>query len=474
VYETAVPPRPTAHLSSVVGGDDVDRFHAALERAGAALGSGTLWHINSTAEGGGVAELLRANLGYLAGNGVGVRWTIFEGDPGFFQITKRIHNRLHGDTGDGGDLDEAERRHYEEVTGRNAEQLAALVRPGDVAVVHDPQPAGLISRLVAAGVHVVWTCHVGIDTPNNVTRSAWRFLQPFVEPASAYVFTRASYVWDDLDRRKVVLIPPCIDPLALKNVELLDSQREAIVGITGLATPRADGRPSFERPDGTVGEVVRRADVLEVMRVPADAPIVTQVSRWDRLKDPVGVLRGFAAERGIGDAHLILAGPAPSSVADDPEAEVVLSELRDVWAEQPMGLRERIHIANLPTDDVDENAIIVNALQRRADVVVQKSLAEGFGLTVTEAMWKRRPIVASAVGGILEQIENGEQGVLVDPSDLAAFGDALRGLLSAPEHAAALGQAAHERARDRFLPPDYLSANLELVAALAEGGVSSP
>ena len=144
MHETAVPPRPTARLLSVVGDGDVDRFRAALARAGAALGQGTLWHINSTAEGGGVAELLRANLGYLSGNGVRVRWAIFDGDPRFFQITKRIHNRLHGDAGDGGNLGDDERAHYDDVTRRNADEFAALVGAGDVVVVHDPQPAGLI------------------------------------------------------------------------------------------------------------------------------------------------------------------------------------------------------------------------------------------------------------------------------------------------------------------------------------------
>ena len=474
MYETAVPPRPTARLLSVVNDDDVDRFRAALARAGAALGPRTLWHINSTAEGGGVAELLRANLGYLVGDGLRVRWAIFEGDPRFFQITKRIHNRLHGDLGDGGELGTEERTHYDEVTRRNAEGLAVLVQPGDVVVVHDPQPAGLIEGLVAAGTHVVWTCHVGVDHPNDVTRSAWDFLLPMVAPASACTFTRASYVWDGLDPDRVELIPPCIDPLAPKNTELLPEQQEAIMAIAGLATPRADGDPSFERPDGTDGRVVRRADLLQIDRIPADAPIVTQVSRWDRLKDPLGVLRSFAEEPTLGDAHLILAGPAPSSVADDPEAEVVLTELRDAWGELPFGLRKRIHIANLPTADVDENATIVNALQRRADVVVQKSLAEGFGLTVTEAMWKRRPIVAGAVGGVLEQIEDGVQGVLVGPHDLTAFGAAVGSLLADPARAASLGDAAHERVRQRFLPPQYLAANLEVVAAVAGGGLSSP
>ena len=286
------------------------------------------------------------------------------------------------------------------------------------------------------------------------------------------MFTRNSYVWEGLDRQQVVLIPPCIDPLALKNIDLSPAQQEAIMVIAGLVTG-ADPDASFERPDGTPVRVERRADVLELMRVPPDAPIVTQVSRWDRLKDPVGVLRGFADEPSIGDAHLILAGPSPSSVADDPEAEGVLSELRDAWNDQPMHVRERIHLANLPTDDVDENAVMVNALQRRADVVVQKSLAEGFGLTVTEAMWKRRPIVAGAVGGVLEQIDDGVQGVLVDPSDLGAFGAAVGDLLADPARAAALGGAAHERVRERFLPPHYLAANLEIVAAVASGGVNS-
>jgi trehalose synthase len=177
---------------------------------------------------------------------------------------------------------------------------------------------------------------------------------------------------------------------------------------------------------------------------------------------------------GLGDAHLVLAGPSPSSVADDPEASEVVSDLWDVWNEQPASSRERIHVATLPTDDVEENAVMVNALQRRSDVVVQKSLAEGFGLTVTEAMWKRRPLVAGAVGGVLEQIEDGVQGLLVDPRDLGAFGEAVETLLADPTRAAELGDAAHERVRERFLPPHYLAENLELVAAVASGGLSSP
>ena len=221
------------------------------------------------------------------------------------------------------------------------------------------------------------------------------------------------------------------------------------MATTGLAGPSSDGVPAFERHDGTDDLVVRRADLLEVAPVPAGATVVAQVSRWDRLKDPVGVLRGFAGEPGLAEAHLILAGPSPGSVADDPEAEAVLTELHDAWQSEPVRRRERIHLANLPTADVDENAIIVNALQRRADVVVQKSLAEGFGLTVTEAMWKERPIVASGLGGITEQIDDGHQGLLVDPRDLGAFGAAIASLgagTGARRRAGSRGQTPRARA----------------------------
>jgi trehalose synthase len=233
--------------------------------------------------------------------------------------------------------------------------------------------------------------------------------------------------------------------------------------VTGLLDGTPAREAAFERGDGAAARVVRKADLLETAPVPAEAPVVTQVSRWDRLKDPIGVLDGFAHEPDLDEAHLILAGPAPSSVADDPEAGSVLTELRDAWLAQPERARARVHIANLPTADVDENAVIVNALQRSSAVVVQKSLAEGFGLTVTEAMWKRRAVVAGRVGGIADQIEDGRQGVLVDPRDLGAFGAAVAALVGDGARGSTLGDAAEARVRDRFLPASYLAANLELI-----------
>jgi trehalose synthase len=463
MHEVPVAPRPDVELARFVGPDTARWYEAVVSRAAARVGGRTLWHINSTAEGGGVAELLRSCLGHLRAEGIDVRWLVVEGDAGFFEITKRIHNRLHGELGDAGPLGSAEHDHYEEVTQHNLAIALSEIAPNDVVVVHDPQPLGLVSGLAARGCTVIWTCHVGVDLPNDVTRSAWDFLRPYVDAAAAYTFTRHPYVWEGLDEHRLALIPPCIDPSSLKNAGIERDRRDAILAAAGLVAPSLFGHPTFTRGDGTESRVTRAAEMLEEAPVPAGAPLVVQVSRWDRLKDPRGVLQGFLEDPDLVDAHLILAGPAPSSVADDPEAEVVLAELVADWTVQPWLRRERIHLANIPTSDVEENAVIVNALQRRADVVVQKSLAEGFGLTVTEAMWKGRPIVAGRVGGIQEQIDDGVHGLLVDPRDLTTFGNLVQALIEDPSIAQAFGGAAQDRVRERYLPPHYLGAYLELI-----------
>jgi trehalose synthase len=471
VHEVPVVPRPDARFAELVGRDEAERYEERLARGRASLGDGRLWHINSTAEGGGVAELLRSCLGYLRDGGVDTRWLIFDGDEQFFTITKRIHNRLHGDLGDGGKLGRAEREHYDRVTADNLHVTKSLIGSADVVVVHDPQPLGLVPGLAALGATVIWTCHVGIDVPNDVTRSAWDFLRPDAERASAVTFTRRAYVWDGLDRGRVEIIPPCIDGFALKNAPIEPPRREAILGAAGVVTPNIETaiegvEPTFVRSDGAVARVEHRAAMDEDEPVPASAPLVVQVSRWDRLKDPRGVLVGFVDDPTLDTAHLILAGPAPSSVADDPEAEAVLGEVRKLRADLRPQDRARVHLANLPTQDVEENAVVVNALQRRADVVVQKSLAEGFGLTVTEAMWKRRPVVASRVGGIQDQIEHGISGLLVDTRDLVAFGNAVQVPLQDRQLATSFGTAAHERVRQRYLAPQYLGAYLDLISRL--------
>jgi trehalose synthase len=462
MIEVPVVPRSHAAVLEVARAPDMERYEGLLDRLRPRLAGSTVWHINSTAEGGGVSELLRSTLGYLDEGGIETRWLVFDGDPAFFTITKRLHNRLHGDLGDGGPLGSEERRQYDDVTARNLEAAETMVGRGDIVVVHDPQPLGLVPGLAARGALPIWTCHVGVDQPNDMCRSAWSFLRPYLEGARAATFTRRAYVWEGLARIPVELIPPCIDAFSLKNIDLSLDQREGILRAARLLETSHPGTPAFPRDDGTPAQVTHAADVDEDAPVPADATLVVQVSRWDRLKDPIGVLHGFIEDPDISYAHLMLAGPKPSSVADDPEAEAVIAEMHDVRRALATDERSRVHLANLPTDDVEENAVIVNALQRRADVVVQKSLAEGFGLTVTEAMWKQRPLVASRVGGIQDQITDGEQGLLVDPRNLTEFGNAVQAVLDDPEMARALGYAARERVREQYLAPQYLSAYLAL------------
>jgi trehalose synthase len=300
---------------------------------------------------------------------------------------------------------------------------------------------------------VIWRCHVGIEEPNDVAREAWGFLRPYLEPADTYVFSRASFAWAGLDRERVAVIAPTIDVFSPKNIDIDRETVRAILAISGLVAGAEPGPVTFERPDGTPGRVERRARVVEDAPLPAEAPVVLQVSRWDALKDPLGVIRGFA-EHVPPDtgAHLVYAGPDVEAVADDPEGLQMVRAAIALRQSLPAETRSRVHLASLPMDDLDENAMMVNALQRHAAIVLQKSLAEGFGLTVAEAMWKARPVIASRVGGIQEQIVDGESGVLLDdPHDLAGLGAAIRALLDDAPAAERMGARARERVRDRFL-----------------------
>jgi trehalose synthase len=410
--------------------------------------------------------MLQSLLAYARGAGVDVRWMTIAGNEPFFEVTKRIHNNLHGTAGDGGDLGAAERAIYEAALGAGGEALAELLRPDDIVYLHDPQPAGLTQLSRKAGVEVVWRCHVGIDEPNELTRRAWAFLTPYVEEASAYVFSRREFVWDGLDPEKLWIVPPSIDAFSPKNQDLDPGAVSSILATIGLA---ADGgqAPMFRRQDGSLARVDRRAELMQDGPLPGDAPVVAQVSRWDRLKDPAGVLRCFAEHCHHPRARLVLAGPSVAEVADDPEGAEVLTEVEALRASLPEEIRSRIHLATLPMDDVEENAAMVNAIQRHADVVLQKSLAEGFGLTVAEAMWKARPVVAGRVGGIQDQIVDGVSGVLVDdPADLPAVAEAIDGLLSDPDRAQAIGEAARQRVLDEFLGSRHLVQYMNLIQAM--------
>ena len=465
-------------FTAVYGPQEGRALIDAIARARIELAGRRVFNVNSTARGGGVAEMLQTLLAYARGAGVDARWLVIGGDAEFFTLTKRLHNRLHGSEGDGGPLGASERTLYERSLGPAPRELLDRIGPDDVAILHDPQTAGLVPHLAARGVPVIWRCHVGVDAPDDIVRSAWDFLRHYVLPADGYVFSRAAFAWEGLDPARTHLIAPSIDAFAPKNQELPPAAAEAILHAAGLRDGRPpSAAPVFERSDGSPGRVERRATVFEEAQLSHEDRYVLQVSRWDRLKDPLGVISGFAEHVAPHtDAHLIYAGPDISAVADDPEGAGVLAEARAARDALPPAVRERVHLALLPLDDVDENAATVNALQRRATVVVQKSLAEGFGLTVAEAMWKARPVVATRIGGIQDQIEHGSSGVLLDdPHDLAAYGAAVRGLLDDPAGASAIGVAARERVRAHFLGARSLMDHLALLeTVLRVGGAACP
>ncbi len=462
IVDVPVTPLYLERFGDVLDADGAEQLADTLARGRALLGDRAIWSVNSTARGGGVAEMLRSLIGYVRGAGIDARWVVVPGDAAFFAVTKRLHNRLHG-VDDRVPLDRAV---YERWCGSSAERLASRVGPRDIVLLHDPQTAGMVPRLLATGVPVVWRAHIGLDVPNDAAREAWRFLTPYVEGASAFVFSRLAYAWEGLDRARLTIIPPSIDAFSPKNQAMSFTSVTAVLRAAGLAADHHHrSRAVFERLDGSTGRVERRARLIEEHALRLDVPLVAQVSRWDRLKDPIGVLRGFADHVRAGEApHLVLAGPDVEAVADDPEGAQVLAETEAEWRGLPRDARRRVHLALLPMDDPDENAIIVNALQRRSDVVVQKSLAEGFGLTVAEAMWKGRPVVASHVGGIEDQVEDGMSGLLVPPTDLAAFGRRVSELLADPHGAERMGAAAQERVRDHFLGPRHLRHYVDLFA----------
>ena len=441
----------------IVGNGDLARLSALAEAVRERFAGRVIWNINSTAIGGGVAELLYAQLPYVRGIGIDARWIVMRGTPEFFQMTKRLHHALHGSQGDGTPLGDEARAIYDATIRDNAAEIAAAIRPRDVVLLHDPQPAGLAPYLIEAGALVIWRCHIGHDTASPEVERGWAFLEPYLREIPAFVFSRQAYVPKYCNHDKASIITPSIDAFSPKNQELDEATIRAILVHVGLVEgPPGEGTPRFHRQDGSPARVDLRADVVRLGRAPTwETPLVTQVSRWDPLKDPVGVMLGFAdlLQNGApAGAELVLAGPNVHAIADDPEGTAVLTEVYAAWRELPHTIRNKIHIASLPMGDIEENAAIVNALQRHSAVVVQKSLQEGFGLTVTEAMWKARPMVASAVGGIQDQIDDGVHGLLLkDPTDRGAFVAAMRRLLEDPAYAQQLGQNAHDRVRDKFL-----------------------
>lgn len=472
--EVKVKGTPLEEMGLVLAADRFALLEESAARARVTLEGRTVWHVNATAHGGGVAEMLQNLLAYVNGAGVENRWLVIDADPQFFAITKRLHNMLHGDPGDGDGLGEPDRLHYDAILDANLEQMLPRISRGDIVLLHDPQTAGLAAGLRRAGARVVWRCHVGRDEANDMTTLAWAFLRPLVESAEMLIFSRAAYAPEWVEPSRLAVIAPSIDPFSTKNLPLSEVEVSDVLATVGLVSGSDPVGPvRFDRRDGTHGTVRDHAAggglVLDGRAPPYDARLVVQVSRWDRLKDMSGVMAAFAdlvPEAGMDDVHLVLAGPAVSGVSDDPEGAEVLDDCRRQWHALPDQMQSRVHLTCVPMDDGAENAIVINALQRRADVVVQKSLVEGFGLTVTEAMWKAKPVVASRVGGIQDQITDGLDGLLVDPYDLDSFAATLRRVLTDDELSGRLGPAAEARVRSEYLGDRHLIQYVDLFTRL--------
>ena len=449
-----------------------ERVRVAQQHAGELLAGRTVWMVNSTALGGGVAQLLRTLLPYWKGAGIDVRWMVLRGSGEFFRVTKRFHNHLQGQPGDGDELGIEELTTLDRAALYHARALASLVVPGDVVVLNDPQTAAMSVPLERAGATVIWSCHIGIDHDNEYSQNAWRCLRPRLTGVRRFVFSRYTSLPEWLGGAETSILTPGIDPGSTKNLPMPGSAARTILQHLGLAAGVPAATPGYDCTDGSTARLAGRLTVLDSDGAPDwdRDPVVVSLARWDRIKDPLGILDGFL-ERALAatGAHLLLAGPDPGQVADDPEAEAVLAGVRERWQRLPTRARARVHVACLPLTPAEENAAMVNAIQRLAAVVVKKSLQEGFGLGVTEAMWKGRPVVVSAVGGHLEQVQHRHSGLLVaDPADVGAFGDAIVELLQEPRLAARLGQAARERARALFLNDRHFVRWIEVFGSALE------
>ncbi len=404
------PNPPTRRVSledyrPIVGSGEVDEIRALAQR----LAGKSVKMINSTAVGGGVAEILNRLVPLLAEVGLTSRWDVVTGGNDFFEVTKAFHNALHGM------LYDAPWHAFELFLAYSDQNLRQLSFDADIVVIHDPQPVALIQARNARPPHWVWRCHIDVSNPNPLV---WDFLMQFVRRYDAAIFSSPSFT-------RPLPIPqylfsPCIDPLSQKNQEL----DEDFIHQT-----------------------------LEKFSIDAKRPILTQVSRFDRLKDPVGVIQAYKLVRKYKDCQLVLAG---GGATDDPEGGQVLSEVRAA-----AGNDSDIHILELPP----WSALEINALQRASTIIIQKSIREGFGLTVTEALWKKKPVVASAVGGIPLQVIHKFTGMLAHSVDGTAY--QVRFLLSNPAIAARLGENGHQHVRENFLITSNLKSYLLLFFTLS-------
>lgn len=389
---------------AIAGTDVIDEIRLLGER----LKGRSLLHVNSTAVGGGVAEILHRMVPLFQELGMEARWDVIRGGESFYAVTKKFHNALHGDPVD---LTPQDYQAYEDALDEN---LSRMALDEDYVFIHDPQPAALVKRRRALKNRWLWRCHIDLSRRDP---AVWGFLKPYVQQYDAAVISAPAFA-QELPVPQAVICPS-IDPLSDKNRDLPEEEVRA---------------------------------VLERLEIPTDKPLVTQVSRFDRLKDPLGVIAAFQKAKAHAPSRLVLVG---GSADDDPEGAQVLAEAREKAAGDP----DILVLCLPPTSHVE-----INAIQRASTVIVQKSLREGFGLTVSEALWKGKPVVAGAVGGIPLQVAHKHAGLLVHSVDGAAH--AIKQLLGDPAYARKLGENGREHVRQNFLLTRHLRDYLLLFLSL--------
>jgi len=404
-----------ADYEEVAGVEAIERIRALAEPFRGAR----VLHINATAYGGGVAELLSTHVPLLRSLGIEAEWQVIHGSDEFFAVTKAVHNALQG----GAEVEW--NAHMQKVYLEKVLENALLLQgEWDYVIIHDPQPAAMLSFLGDAGVNLpdtkwIWRCHIDLT---EARPDVWEFFRPYVEHHDASVWTMDQFIPASLQMDNVVVAPPCIDPLSVKNLELPDPFVHEICKQYGIDTTR---------------------------------PIVCQVSRYDPWKDPVGVIEAFQTVRKeVPDAQLVLAG---SMATDDPEGF-------QVW-EQVEAVRDGDRDIHLLSNIQQVGNVQINAFQRAAEVVIQKSLREGFGLTVAEGLWKGRPVIGGRAGGIVLQIREGQDGFLVDSVEECAARTIE--LLADPDRAGAMGVSGKEHVRQNFLSTRELEDWLTLFGTLS-------
>lgn len=398
----------------VVGNEVIDH----LRQLAHPLKGMKILHVNSTKEGGGVAEILNRLIPLKRELGIDAEWEIIMGEKEFYQCTKKMHNSLQGSHDD---ISQNLLTVYQNTNSTNFERLRSKLEEADVVFIHDPQPAALLSFCKGRKGKWIWRCHIDVSHPY---RPVWKFLRDYIKDYDASVWSLSTFV-QQLSH-PLYLIPPSIDPLSEKNVELPEKEIKYYLDLYGLKQ---------------------------------GIPILTQVSRFDRFKDPLGVIQAYRLIRKHSPVQLVLAGGGAS---DDPEGQQVLQEVKSFAGDDP-----DVHILELPPDA--HRAI--NALQRGSDIIIQKSLKEGFGLTVTEGLWKGKPVIGGDTGGIRLQVINHYTGYLVNTPEGAAM--RIRYLLKHPQIMETMGQSAKQYVLDNYLITRHLREYLTLIVALIFGSKES-